>query len=274
MPVRSPKRAVEEADWILGEMTITEYEALEEAGIPDGQGWNSIANSFKLVMPPRGRPVPDPAKRKKAKVLDSGGTARDPPRRGQLTTKPSATGARPPTAGVKRPLAGDFGSRAPGTARSPSRHPPPPAAPGYASRRERPQDLKALQRSSLQKRKREPSSGDHSCVHAIEPERGVARGPPESRGTSQATSSSSGSGSTTPTSSSSGGSLVRRVEEQLEEGELGSTPRGGSKAPIIQYCDAFDSLFGANEGQAFLCCCLPLFICRSLMFSVCQMLLR
>ena len=132
--VCSPKRAVEEADWILGEMTTTEYEALEEAGISDGRGCNSVANSLKLVMPPRGKPVPDPSRRKKAKVLDPEGTARDPPRKGQMTTKPSASGARPPTAGAKHLLAGDFGSRAPSTAHPPSRHSPHSAALGHASR--------------------------------------------------------------------------------------------------------------------------------------------
>lgn len=266
--VCSPKRAVEEADWILGEMTTTEYEALEEAGISGGRGCNSVANSLKLAMPPRGKPVPDPSRRKKAKVLDLEGTARDPPRKGQLTTKPPSAGARPPTARARHLLAGDFGSHAPSTAHPPSRHPPHPATLGHASRGEEPQDLKTLQRSSSQKRKREPPSGDHSCARATEPERRIDREPPQSRGTSQATSSSSGSSSASPTGSSSAESLVRGVEEQMEEGELGSTPRGGLEVPVIQYCDAFDSLFGANEGQVHFYLCSPLFVCCSLPTNV------
>ena len=219
---------------------MTEYEALEEVGIFDGRGWNSVANGLKLVTPPRGKLVPDPTKRKKAKVSDPEGTSKGPPRKGQLMAKPSAVGARPPPTGGCHP-------RVPGTARPPSGRPVHPPTFGHASRGEKIQDLKAPQTSPLQKRKREPSSGDRSSVHAIEPERGVAEERPPSRGTSQATSSSSGSSSSSSTGSSSVGSLVRKVEEQMEEGELGSTPRGGSEAPVIQYRDAFDSLF-RDEG--------------------------
>ena len=135
-------RAVEEADWIFGEMTVTEYEALEEVGIFDGRGWNSVANGLKLMMPPRGKLVPDPTKRKKAKMSGPEGIVRGPPRKGQLTMKPSTVEVRPLLMGGCHP-------RAPGTARPPSGHPTHPPAFGHALRREKIQDPEVLQTPSL-----------------------------------------------------------------------------------------------------------------------------
>lgn len=138
-------------------------------------------------------------------------------------------------------------------------------------RKEKLQDLKLLQMSPPQKRKREPSNGDHFCIPDTEPRYGVAQESSQSRKTSQTTSYYSSSSSASPVGSNSVRSLVRMVEEQLEEGELGSTLCGGSEALATQYCDTFVSLFG-DEGMKgffylFLYFCSLVVSCSSI-FSV------